>query len=253
MKTPDLSRLLKLARESFSAVAVISGTAFVLMTAQRQMIGEGVIAMLFLLAVAWSAYRWGLGGGMSAALSAAFLFDFLFIPPFFTFNVARPEGILSLVIFFFAAIVMVDRIQAILSAARASEREAILMYEFTTLLAGLRSLDAIARRVVHFLQQRFMAATVIVIIHPKGEKQTFSAQFPQDLVLTTKPDVILPLIASWGLVGEIQFWRSAEMDLPSPESRLLQNVALQIGLAIERVQITEYEVDHAVRESVQTS
>lgn len=217
------------------------------------MIGEGVIAMLFLLAVAWSAYRWGLGGGMSAALSAAFLFDFLFIPPFFTFNVARPEGILSLVIFFFAAIVMVDRIQAILSAARASEREAILMYEFTTLLAGLRSLDAIARRVVHFLQQRFMAATVIVIIHPKGEKQTFSAQFPQDLVLTTKPDVILPLIASWGLVGEIQFWRSAEMDLPSPESRLLQNVALQIGLAIERVQITEYEVDHAVRESVQTS
>lgn len=88
MKTPDLSRLLKLARESFSAVAVISGTAFVLMTVQRQLIGEGVIAMLFLLAVAWSAYHWGLSGGMSAALSAALLFDFLFIPPFFTFNVA---------------------------------------------------------------------------------------------------------------------------------------------------------------------
>ncbi len=253
MKTPDFLRFLKLAKESFSALAVISGTAFVLMTVQRQLIGEGVIAMIFLLAVAWSAYRWGLGGGMSAALSAALMFDFLFIPPFFTFTVARPEGILSLVIFFFAAIVMVERIQATLSAARASEREAILMYEFTTLLASLRSLDAITRRVAHFLQQRFMAAAVVVVIHPKGEKQTFSAGFPQDLAPTIKPDVILPLIASWGLVGEMQFWRGTELDLPSSESRLFQNVALQVGLAIERVQITEYEVDHAVRESVQAS
>jgi len=82
MKTRDLSRLSQLANESFSAVLTISVTAFVLMLSHRELIGEGVIAMVFLLAVAWSAYRWGLGGGMSAALSAELMFNFLFILSF---------------------------------------------------------------------------------------------------------------------------------------------------------------------------
>ena len=248
MKTPDFSRLLNMAKETFSAVVFISGTTFILMMAQRELIGEGVIAMVFLLGVAWSAYHWGLGAGMSAALTASLMFDFFFIRPYFTFTVARPEGILSLVIFFLVAIVMVERIQATLSAARASEREAILMYEFTTVLAGLRSLDAIARRVAQFAHQRFMADTVVVILRQKGKKETFNAQSPQDKTLTTKPDVVLPLIDSWGLVGEMQFWRGEELDLPSPDSRLFRNVALQIGLATERVQITEYEMERAMRE-----
>lgn len=251
MKKLDLSRLSKLTRESFAALATIAGTAFVLLLMQRDAIGEGVIAMTLLLAVAWSAYRWGLIAGLSAALSAALMFDFLFIPPFYTFTIARPEGILSLVIFIFVAIIMVERIQATLSKAHQSEQEAVLMYEFTTVLAGLRSLDAIARRVAQFMRQRFFAEVVVITIHPKDGNGIFSAQSPQDTKPNSKPDLVLPLVHSWGLVGEMQIWRGTEMDLPSVESRLFRNIALQIGLAIERVQITEYEVEHAVRESVQ--
>jgi K+-sensing histidine kinase KdpD len=251
MKTRDLSRLTKLANESFSAVLAISATAFVLMLSHRELIGEGVIAMIFLLAVAWCAYRWGLGAGMSAALSAALMFDFLFIPPFYTFTVARPEGILSLVIFFVVATVVVERIQATLSKAHASEQEAVLMYEFTTLLAGLRSLDAITRRVAQFIRQRFMVESVVVFIQPKGYAEQFSAQEPQDKTMKTKADCVLPLLNSWGLIGEVQLWSGTEIELPSPESRLFRNVALQIGLAIERVQITEYEFQQAAQENVQ--
>jgi K+-sensing histidine kinase KdpD len=251
MKTRDLSRLSKLAQESFSAVLSISATAFILMLSQRELIGEGVIAMIFLLAVAWSAYRWGLGAGMSAALSAALMFDFLFIPPFLTFTVARPEGILSLVIFFVVAIVIVERIQATLSRAHASEQEAVLMYEFTTLLAGLHSLDAIARRVAQFMRQRFMVGSVVVFIQPKGHEESFSAQEPQDKTMETKADCVLPLLNSWGLIGEVQIWSGTEIELPSPESRLFRNITLQIGLAIERVQITEYEFQQATQENVQ--
>jgi K+-sensing histidine kinase KdpD len=250
MKTRDLSRLSQLANESFSAVLTISVTAFVLMLSHRELIGEGVIAMVFLLAVAWSAYRWGLGGGMSAALSAELMFNFLFIPPFYTFTVARPEGILSLVIFFVVAIVVVERIQNTLSKAHASEQEAVLMYEFTTLLTGLRSLDAIARKVAQFMRQRFMVESVVVLIQPKGHAEQFSAQEPQGKTMKTKADCVLPLLNSWGLIGEVQLWRGIEIELPSPESRLFRNVVLQIGLAIERVQITEYEFQQAARESV---
>lgn len=251
MKKIDRSRILKLASESFSALLSIAVTTFVLMLSRRELIGEGVIAMVFLLAVAWNAYRSGLGAGMSAALSAALMFDFFFIPPFYTFTVARPEGILSLAIFFFVAIVIVERIQATLSKAHESEQEAVLMYEFTTILAGLRSLDAIARRVAQFLRQRFMVESAVVVIHPKNEKAVFSAQAPQEKTMTTNPDLVLPLIDSWGLVGELQLWRGSDMELPSPESRLIRNIALQIGLAIERVQITEYEVEQAIKDTVQ--
>jgi K+-sensing histidine kinase KdpD len=250
MKTLNLSRLSKLAKESFSALLSIAGTAFILLLFQRELIGEGVIAMVFLLAVAWCAYRWGLGAGMSAAISAELMFNFLFIPPFYTFTVARPEGILSLVIFFVVAIVVVERIQNTLSKAHASEQEAVLMYEFTTLLAGLRSLDAIARRVAQFMRQRFMVESVVVFIQPKGHAEQFSAKEPQDKTMRTKADCVLPLLNSWGLIGEVQLWRGAEIELPSPESRLFRNVALQIGLAIERVQITEYEFQSVGRENI---
>jgi len=251
MKTPNLSRLSKLTKESLFAVLSISATAFILMLSQRELIGEGVIAMVFLLSVAWCGYRWGLGAGMSAALSAALMFDFLFIPPFYTFTIARPEGILSLAIFFVVAIVVVERIQATLSKAYASEQEAVLMYEFTTLLAGLRSLDAITRRVAQFIRQRFMVESVVVFIQPKGYAEHFSAQEPQDTTMKTKADFVLPLLNSWGLIGEVQIWHGTEIELPSSESRLIRSIALQIGLAIERVQITEFEFERAAREKVQ--
>lgn len=251
MKTPNLSRLSKLTKESFFAVLTISATTFVLMLSQRELVGEGVIAMVFLLSVAWCAYHWGLGAGMSAALSAALMFDFLFIPPFYTFTVARPEGILSLVIFFAVAIIVVERIQSTLSKARTSEREAVLMYEFTTLLEGLRSLDTITHRVAQFIRQRFMVESVAIIIQPKGHSEHFSAQEPQGKTMKTKADFVLPLLNSWGLIGEMQIWHGTEVQFPSPESRLIRSIALQIGLAIERVQITEYEFQRAKQEKVQ--
>jgi K+-sensing histidine kinase KdpD len=251
MKIPKLSYLSRLASDAFSALLSISTTALVLMLFQRNLIGEGVIAMVLLLAVAWCAYRWGLGAGMSAALSAALMFDFLFIPPFYTFTIARPEGILSLVIFFVVAIVVVRRIQATLSQAHASEKEAVLMYEFTTILTGLRSWDAIARRVAQFMRQRFMVDSVAIFIRPKNHTEHFSAQEPQDKDMKSKADCVLPLLNSWGLVGEMQLWSNPEIELPSPESRLFRNIVLQIGLAIERVQITEYEFQHATQANIQ--
>ena len=244
MKKPNFAHLSHLAKDSFSAVLAITVTAFILMLVRRDVVGEGVIALIFLMPVAWGAYHWGLGAGMSAALTAALMFDFFFIPPFYTFTIDRPEGILILVIFFAVAIVVVERIQSTLSRAQSSEQEAVLMYEFSTLLAGLRSQDAITRSVARFIRQRFMAELVVVSIQRKDQDQPSVAFEPQDRAITVKPDRILPILNAWGLVGEMQIWRGAEIELPSIESRLFRNVALQIGLAIERVQITEYEFQH---------
>ena len=62
----------------------------------RSVLGEAVIALLYLAPIAWSASKWGQAAGVSAALTAALCFDFLFIPPFFTFAVGSLEGWLVL-------------------------------------------------------------------------------------------------------------------------------------------------------------
>jgi two-component system, OmpR family, sensor histidine kinase KdpD len=74
--------------------------------------------LLDLVPVLWSASRWGQAAGMSAALTAALLFDFFFIPPFQPFTVGRPEGWLVLAIIFAVSVVVVGRIQDNLSIAR---------------------------------------------------------------------------------------------------------------------------------------
>src|SRR6266496_510033 len=65
----------------------------------RDVLGEAVIGLLYLAPIAWSASKWGQAAGMSAALTATLCFDFLFIPPFYTFTVGSLEGWLLLAIF----------------------------------------------------------------------------------------------------------------------------------------------------------
>jgi two-component system sensor histidine kinase KdpD len=251
MKKPSFAKLYSLAKDSLSAVLAVAATTIFLLLGRRDVIGEGVIALVFLFPVTWAAYSRGLGAGMSAALTAALMFDFFFIPPYYTFTVGRPEGWLILGIFFVVAIVVVERIQSTLAKARTSEQEAVSMYEFSTLLAGLRSQHAIALNVARFIRQRYLAEQVIVWIQLKTQPAKTISTEPGDKNLISKPDCILPILTSWGLVGEVQIWRSADAMIPSPESRLFRNIALQIGLAIERVQITEYELEHiSTRSSV---
>jgi K+-sensing histidine kinase KdpD len=227
----------QLAHYILSAV-MVGCTAGLMLLIGREQLGEAVIALLFLVPVGWIASSWGQGPGIFAAVMSALAFDYFFIPPFYTFAVARLEGWLVLAIFLAVAILVVGRIQSSLSKAQTSEHEAILMYELSATLASLRTQEAVAHTVARFLQQRYLVNLVTVFIQPKGQSFEFTAYEPQDGVLTGKPDRVLPLLNDWGLVGEIQIW-GRDIELPSIESRIFRNFASQIGQAIERTRLTE--------------
>jgi len=206
----------------------------------RDTLGEAVIALLYLVPVGWSASRWGQGPGIIAAGVAALTFDFFFIPPFYTFAVGRLEGWLVLAIFLGVAVVIVGRIQSVLSQARASERDAIFMYELSTALAGLRTQAAVAHILARQLQQMFQASLVKVVIHLEEHLPDIVVSEPRDGVGRGRPDRILPILNAWGLVGEIQLWRGYGI-LPPEESRLLQNFTSQAAQALERTRLAEAE------------
>jgi len=198
----------------------------------RNVLGEAVIGFLYLIPIAWSATNWGRAGGLSAALTAALCFDFLFSAPFYTFAVGSLEGWLMLIIFFAVAIVVVGHIQDSLSKAR----EATYLYELTSALANTKTPDAVAHTVARYTRQLFQAAQVVVTYHPGGRSQQVAISEPPDHIMETKPNRIIPILNAWGLVGEIQIWRGDYSDLPVEDSPLLQGIALQTARAFERTQ-----------------
>jgi two-component system sensor histidine kinase KdpD len=237
MKNTRFSSTLKLLSKCLLAMLTVAAVTVPLSLIGRAPLGEGVIALVYLLPVTWSANRWGLLPGISAALTATLCFDFLFIPPFYTFTVGSLEGWLILAIFLGVAIVMVEYIQASLSKAR----EATLMYEFSVALSSQRTQEAIAYTVAREIQQLFQATLVNVIYWSEEPSSNIVVSQPGNVEGKGKPDRILPILTSWGLIGEIQIWRGPYMELPPEDSRLLHNFALQAARALERAQPLEAE------------
>jgi K+-sensing histidine kinase KdpD len=201
----------------------------------KEVLGEAVISLLYLAPIAWSASKWGQAAGMAAALTAALCFDFLFVPPFFTFAVGSLEGWLVLVIFLAIAIVVVGRIQDSLSKAR----EATFMYELSSALANVRTQDAAAHAIARYVRQLFQAAQVNVTYQQSKQSPLLTVCETQGKAVTGRPDRILAILNSWGLVGEIQIWRGEFSNLPAEDSHLLQNFATQAARAFERTQSAE--------------
>ncbi len=226
---------LRLLGNSFLAVLAVGATTVPLALVGRQTLGEAVIALLYLVPVALSAGRWGLIPGLGAALSAALCFDFLFIPPFYTFVVGRLEGWLVLAIFLVVAVLVVETIQASLTKAR----EAVFMYEMSSTLAGKRTQEAAARTVAQQIRQLFQAGLVRVTFQPENHSPSTVVSEPKDAVTEDLPDRTIPLENTWGLVGEIQIWRGEYADLPPEDSRLLINFAAQTAQALERTRLSE--------------
>jgi two-component system sensor histidine kinase KdpD len=148
----------RLILNNLSALLLVLAITIPLWLIGRETLGEAVIALLYLVPVTWCAFRWGQLPGISAALTAALAFDFLFIPPFFTFAVGRLEGWLVLGIFLGVAVIVVGRIQASITTAR----EATFMYELSSALSGVRTQEAAARILARQIQQLFQASMVRV-------------------------------------------------------------------------------------------
>ena len=237
MKQNRFSFKSKFLSTSLLAVLTVTVTTIPLFLIGRDTLGEAVIALLYLVPVAWSANRWGQLPGISAALTAALAFDFLFIPPFYTFAVEQLEGWLVLAIFLGVAIWVVERIQTSLTRAR----EAVFMYEMSAAICRQRTPEGVAYAVARQIQQLYQALLVNVIFHPDKHLPGIVASEPNDGIGQGRPDRVLPIVNSWGLVGEIQIWRGLYSELPPEDGRLFQDFALQTARAFERMYQIETE------------
>ena len=234
-----ISSFLSLSRQYLlSLVLIASVTA--LFFALREALDSTLIALLYLIPLGMITAFWGLGPGIISALITFLTFNYFFIEPYYTFTVHHPADVVILVVFLIVAVVisqLVARAQAGLDAAMAREREATQLYELSTALTGLHNDHAIAQilaKQIHTVAQGEYVELNIAGTDP------FAFQLPAIIPPARPPELIVPIEAARGVIGEIRLWRAAPA-VSSSEKRLLKTFASQGALALERAWLVEAE------------
>lgn len=204
------------------------------------LLGEGVIALLYLAPIGWCTVRWGQVAGVSAALTAALAFDFLFIPPYWTFTIGSPQGWLLLVLFIAASILVVGRIQTVLSDEQTRERKATFLYEMVVAIANQQTREGIARIIAGQIQEKYLADRVQILLNSRGKllPLTIAAGNDPEGSNHRKPDRSLPIFSGPALIGEIAIWKGL-LPLPSADDLMLQTLLHQTAAALDRAQTAE--------------
>ncbi|NOH02852.1 MAG: DUF4118 domain-containing protein [Chloroflexi bacterium] len=133
-------------------IALVTALLFPL----RGALDKAVVALIYLIPLGLITAFWGLGPGITGALTTFLTFNYFFIPPYYRFTVHQPTDVVILVIFLIVAIAisqLVGRMQSGLAAATAREREATQLYELSTALAGLHDGHTIAEILARQVQE----------------------------------------------------------------------------------------------------
>jgi two-component system sensor histidine kinase KdpD len=237
----------------------------------HEALGIGSIALTFLTAVLVSAVVYGLWPALFACLASVLAYNFFFLPPLYTFTIADPENVVALFFFAITAVIasnLTARVRAQAITARQRARTTEELYQFSRKLAGAANLDDLLWATVH--QIALMLNVRVVILLPEGNGVAVRAGFPPEDSLDasdvaaarwsweknhaagrgadTLPGakrLFLPMQTGRGAVGVIGIDRDEPGPILTPDQhRLLDALADQAALAIERVNLVE-DVDRA--------
>ena len=224
------------------------------------------VVMIYLLGIVLVALRFGYGPSILAAVLSVLLFDFFFIPPFYTFAVRDLSHIVTFSVMFLVAIVisgLTQRVRAQAEAAGQREQRTASLYALSRELAATKQVEDIAQIAArHLFDALGMEAALLV---PSSDRSTVGSvhmgrhalamnakeqsvaewvwdhERPAGLSTDTLPSaqaLYLPLLASRGKVAVLGVRPDDPKRLLTPEMR--QHLAAfgnQIASAIERTEL----------------
>jgi two-component system sensor histidine kinase KdpD len=233
------------------------------------------LAMVYLLGVVLVASRYGRGPSLSAALLSIALFDFFFVPPFYTFAVSDVRYLLTFMVMLVIALVMsalTHRIRAQAETARAREGDTATLYAMSRDLAATRGRGELVAVAERHLANTFGAQVQVLLpgeggrveipvgaspAFPMDEKERSVAQWVFDhrqaagVGTDTLPAAqahYVPLEGSSGVVGVMGVRPADPRRFQDPAlQHLLETFAAQAAGALERALLAE----QAQREQVE--
>ena len=227
-------------------------------------IGVESVDLIFLTAVVGMAVRFGLWPSLATVILTSLAYNFFFLPPTWTFTISDPTNVAALVLFALVAVVVSNlaaraRDQAVAARQRARTTEAL--YGFSRKLATSGTLDDVLWATAY--QIAAMTRLPCVIVLPENGSLAVAAAYPPEDTLDaadlaaarwsfehatpagrgadTLPGarrLFLPLRTPRGTIGVVGLdSRGGESFLTPDERRLLDALADQAALAIERVHL----------------
>lgn len=232
-----------------------------------QWAGAGPSAgLVFLTAVLMSAVTYGLWPGLLACVLSALAYNFFFFPPLYTFSIADSRNAITVVIFGIVALIASNLAARIRAQTMATEERAAMMenlYLFSRKLAGAFTIDDLLWAIAH--QFADMLHVRVVILLPEGSGLSVRAGYPPEdrleddelaaaqrawasanasrhagEAVRSARRLFIPMRTGRGAVGIV----GIESDrvnsiLTDEQKRLLDSLADQAALAIERMHLSE--------------
>ena len=223
------------------------------------------LVMLYLLAVVIAAIRLGRRPAMLASFLSVVAFNYVFVPPYYTYVVSDAQFLLT-----FAALLVVGIVISTLTAqardqARAAQRRqahTAALYELSRDLAAAIAPENIAQIVVTHIGQTLECPAAVLLPQPEKLAPCFTASgFTMDNneqavaawgfqhsqpagrgtdTLAGATNSYLPLKTAQNVVGVLGISVNESADPLMPEQwRLLESFANQTAQAIRRVQLAE--------------
>jgi len=219
------------------------------------------LAMLFLLAVIWTAARHGRGPAILASVLGVAAFDFFFVRPYLTLAVSDTEYLLTFGVMLITALVistLTARLRRQAEAADDRERRTAALYAMSRDLAAAKDTDEILHAAASHIHSVFLSQVLLLLPDAEGrvseragESVTFIIDTREHAVaqwvfdhgraagkttgtLPAAKGLYLPLKTSRGVVGVLGVHPADPESLAAPERlHFLEAFANQIALAVE--------------------
>jgi two-component system sensor histidine kinase KdpD len=256
---------------SVGMVAIALGVAKLI----DQVIDVPNLSLVILTGVLLSAIAYGLGPSLFASAVSVLAYNFFFLPPVYTFTIADPANVVALVAFMVVAVLVSNlaahtRNQAKTAAQRA--KTTAELYAYSRKLAGIAKLDDLLWASTYQIAAMLKVRAVMLL--PENEILVLRAAYPPEdeideadlaaarwtwihnrpagrgsVSLPGAKRLFLPLRTGRSAVGVLGVDRDAPEVrrgalLTPDEHRLLDALADQTAVAIERVRLAE-DVDQA--------
>jgi two-component system sensor histidine kinase KdpD len=260
----------------YGAALVLVGASGAVAKALQQWVGLDDPSTVFLTGVLCAAVAWGLGPSVLAALVSVVVYDLFFIEPLFTLTVTNPLDVVSLAAFLIAAVVtsqLAARARDQAEAARRREARTAALYAFGRLIAGAAGLDDLLPVVVGHVAREFAAEAALLL--PAGDRLRLAASAPAGRDLSgaetaaatwvwrhdepagpgtdTLPGgewVFVPLETARGVAGVLGLRPGGAQALSLAQRHLLEAIARQTAVALERTRIDAVLEEKAKTEQV---
>lgn len=228
--------------------------------------GYQTVALILLFTVSLLPLRFGFGPVLLAATISALLWDYLFIPPLYTFSIGRIEDRLMLATYFLIAIItgiLTTRSRSQERAVRAREERAVALYTLTKELSQATTQSDVMLAAVVNLKKFFGADVIVYPGEPDGDlsavavpESTFSINEKEFGVVAwvywneknagknteTLPfaqATYYPLSGPRYTLGVIGVRFSTDEKLTTDAQNLLENFIRQISLTLDREMLHE--------------